>query len=165
MSKSSKMFSIKSFFAYCVFIIYSSCIPSHDNRLGTFGMLVFPFSKSTMEKTIDTLFYEYPQYCPPDKWHSLTVSNNAKNLIEGWIFYFGSHPEEMYGATLIGDSTMLSDKTTIRIAIRTVYNGQYWMVESALSSAEKKRIEARFDTEIISKLEKISGFKASRPIE
>ena len=50
------------------------------------------------------------------------------------------------------------------LAIRSVFTKRHnqWLKEEDFDEIEKQRIENRFDTEIIGKLEKYSGLKASR---
>lgn len=141
-----------------VITLFSSCYFGGDNRLGRFSLYTFPVSKHTLESTIDSLFKQYPEYKEvPKKWK---MDTNSKGLLESWTFYFKTEPEEMYGVTLIGDSAMLADKYSISIAIRTVYDGNHWKAVDAFDSKERNRIDDRFKTDIVSKLEKITRSKA-----
>lgn len=52
------------------------------------------------------------------------------------------------------------DTNTSTIAIRSVFNGKVWTEEGDTHRGERTRIEERFDSAIVSKLERLSGSTA-----
>ena len=71
----------------------------------------------------------------------------------------------MYYVSFYGDAndSLQKDTTTAGISIRAVEKANSgWTIEENTSSADKKRIEARFDKEIISKLELYTKTKSIR---
>jgi hypothetical protein len=135
--------------------------------LGSIGeMIVFPASKNRLSIAMDTLYSRHPEYKIPEKWEGFDDWSKAGyDFLEGKVFYFKSPPEEMYYVTFIGDSETLADTTKIGIGIRAIYNGNYkgrWLLADSLNSKETKRVETRFNKEIISRLEEYSKTKAKR---
>ena len=125
--------------------------------LGGFDPIKFETDKNTLGSALDSLYKLHPEYAIPDKWKDFdSWSERGFDFLNGRILYFSSPPEEMiYVTILAGDET--------RIAIRSVNNGQQrWLKEEDFSTADKERIERRFDSEIISKLEKLTKSKSVR---
>jgi len=150
-----------TFLSLCFF---TSCIGA--GTLGGFDTRMFPTSKRNLVKAIDTLFARIPDYKIPDKWRSLDDwRERGYNFLDARIFYFKSEPEEMYYVSFYGDAndSIQIDTNRTGIAIRAVNNGTgTWILEENTSSSDKKRIEARFDKEIISKLEQYTGTISTR---
>jgi hypothetical protein len=48
------------------------------------------------------------------------------------------------------------------ISIRSIYTRNRWFTQRDLDDSERERIENRFDSEIIKKIENITGTKAER---
>lgn len=116
--------------------------------------IYFPTSKSKLEVAIDSLYSKNPEFRVPDNWKKFdTWSARGYNFLESRIFYFKSVPEEMYYVTFIGDSAVLADTTKVAIGISAINKGENkWLLGNDLDSREKKRIERRFNDEIVSKL-------------
>ena len=159
------MINQKKFISFNYFIICLICC--NCSSCGTLGEIgsgkCFPTSKKALEVAFDSLYAKYPEYRTPAKWDSINDwSKRGYDFLESRIFYFKSSPEEMYYITFIGDSTVLADTTKIEIGIRAIYNGHKfgkWLLNSELDTKEKRRIESRFDNEIVSKLEEYTKTK------
>jgi hypothetical protein len=133
--------------------------------LGGFATITFPTSKRIVVIAIDSLFAQHPEYEIPDKWK---VHDDWKKrgyeFLDTRIFYFKSKPEEMYYVSFYGDAndSVQVDTTKTGISIRAVHNNAnyLWTKEDDISSSEEKRINKRFQSEIISKLEQYTNTKA-----
>jgi hypothetical protein len=68
----------------------------------------------------------------------------------------------MYYISFIGEVETLKDTTHIDIAIRSVFMGskRKWLKQEDFNKEEEDRIQTRFKTEIISKLEKYTNSKS-----
>ena len=132
--------------------------------LGGFDIRLFSTSKKNIEKAIDSIYINYPEYKIPEKWKARdNWSQQGCDFLDSRIFYFQNEPEEMYYVTFIGDSNdvIQHDTNHTRIAIRAVDNGvSGWVLEKDFSSGEKERIEERFDLEIISRLKNYAKTQA-----
>ncbi|MEP6844674.1 MAG: hypothetical protein ABI861_01665 [Panacibacter sp.] len=142
----------------------TSCIGA--GTLGGFDIRIFHTSKQNLVRAVDTLFAKYPEYQIPDKWKSFDDwKERGYDFLDSRIFYFKSEPEEMYYVTFLGavnDSVQVNNTST-SISIRAIDNGtSHWTLEEETNSPEKKRIENRFDQEIISKLEQYTNTKSTR---
>jgi len=83
-----------------------------------------------------------------------TSIKNSYFFLKSRTFYFKNDPEEMYYVTFKGDSAMLADPSKTTIAIRLINrSGPKWFKYVELDTIERKRIEERFDKEIILRLE------------
>lgn len=143
-----------------VVLICTNC----DGTLGGFNIVSFPVSKKKIETAFDNLYSDYPQYKIPSKWEEQNNwSKRGYNFLESRIFYFKEKPEEMYYISFIGEEETLKDTTHIDIAIRSVFIGskRKWLKQEDFSKEEENRIQARFKTEIISKLEKYTNSKTN----
>lgn len=151
-----------SFILIYVFLLSSCDIGA--GSLGSFDSRIFPTSKKQLEIGLNKLYKDYPEYNIPDKWKDFdSWSQNGYDFLESRIFYLKNHPEEMYYVSFIGDSVMLADPKQVIIAIRAVNKGDHkWFLEKDFDKQERERIEARFDKEIISKLEAYTQIKAKR---
>jgi len=126
------------------------------NGCGTLGGwtdICFPIPQKTLEVGIDILFVAHSEYKIPQKWNELNDwSQTGHDFLKSWIFYFQSLPEEMYYVTVVTNpANSIEPKTTI--AIRSVNMGYRWFNYDNVNEMERKRIQERFDKEIISKLE------------
>ena len=158
---------MKSFFKNPIIsTIISVLVICSVNSCGTLGgigeTIYFHTPKKQLEIAIDSLYANYPEYKIPGKWVNFNDWSRAGyDFLESRIFYFNSSPEEMYYVTFTGDTTESSTK--IGIGIRAIDRGDYyWLLEKDLDSKEIKRIEKRFDAEIVSKLERYTNSKAFR---
>ena len=153
---------IRIIFFCLIFCLVISC-----GTLGSIGdTIFFPTSKKKLEIAIDSLYAKHPEYKIPEKWEPFNDwSKLGYDFLESRIFYFKSEPEEMYYVAFYGDSTILADTTKVGIGIRAMYNGDYrgrWLLGDSLSFKEKQRIKARFDREIVSKLEEYTKTKVTK---
>ena len=132
--------------------------------LGGFDEINFPTSKENLERAIDSLYSSHPEYKIPPEWETYNDwSKRGYDFLESRIFYFQLPPNEMYYVSFIGDSAMLADTTQILISIRAVNKGtDYWYLRSDLDSREQQRIQARFNNEIVSKLELYTNSKSRK---
>ena len=142
-------------------LTFAGCIGA--GTLGGFEDRVFPVPRARLARAIDSLYAEYPEYKLPEKWQPLDDwKERGYGFLDSRIFYFKNMPEEMYYISFIGmpeDSTINNIEATISVrAVRDSASG--WMLEAGTSRAEKRRIEKRFDDEIIAKLERYTGVKA-----
>jgi hypothetical protein len=131
-----------------------------------FGEWNFSVSRKKLEIAIDSLYKIHPEYSIPQKWEKQNDwSERGYDFLESRIFYFKSSPEEMYYVTFIGDSATLANPSNVNIGIRSVFKEnthKQWLLSDDLNSPEKERIENRFDSEIIPKLEEYTKTKVSR---
>ena len=148
------------------FAIFFICtLISCDGTLGGFKTRIFPVSKVKIVLAIDSLYKENPEIKIPEKWkENDSWKKRGYGFLDTRIFYLKNNPEEMYYVSFIGDGndSIQSDKSLIRVAVRAVFTNRYrkWFYEKDFDENERKRIEDRFDSEIISKLEKYTGVKA-----
>lgn len=106
-----------------------------------------------LRSDIDSLFYKNPQYKLPEKWEDLDDwSKRGLGFLNGKFFYFNSVPEEMYYVTI--DSSSINGPRKATMFIRSVNMGYRWFNYADMDDKEKKRIEERFDNEIVLKLNK-----------
>jgi hypothetical protein len=155
----SNKFLFRMFLALFISFTIESC-----GTLGGFDQREFPLSYKIIEKNMDSILSQFPNYNIPEKWKKENDwSKRGYDFLESRIFYFSSAPEEMYYVTFVGDSAELSNPDKCRFAVRAVYNdsAKTWILNSQVSKEEKKRIETRFDNEIILKLEKLTGKNVS----
>ncbi|MFC5682023.1 hypothetical protein ACYE2N_09500 [Flavobacterium sp. MAHUQ-51] len=139
-----------------IIFLLTSCIGA--GTLGGFDLRTFPVSKRKIVLAIDTLYKHYPEYKIPDKWKIYDDwHKRGYDFLDSRIFYFKKYPEEMYYVTFYGDAndSIQVDTTKTSLSIRTYHNEQFnrWIKEENCNSKEKKRIQKRFDEEIISKVE------------
>jgi hypothetical protein len=136
---------------------------SCDGTLGGFNTISFPTSKKKIEIAIDSLYFNYSEYKIPDKYQEFNNwTKRGYDFLDSRIFYFSQSPEEMYYISFIGEEETLKDTTHIDIAIRSVFTGskRKWLKQEDFTKEEENRIQTRFKTEIISKLEKYTESKA-----
>lgn len=157
-----KHMKIKIFFT----LLFSCLLISCDGTLGGFDNRIFSTPKKNIEKAIDTLFVNNAELEIPEKWKEYdTWEKRGFGSLDTRIFYFQSEPEEMYYVSFVGDGNEKQDENGPTIlAIRSIFTKRHnkWLKEEDCDDNLKERIENRFDTEIISKLEKYSGIKAIR---
>lgn len=143
-------------------LLITFLLVSCDGTLAGFNVISFPTSKKKIEIAIDSLYSKYPEYKIPAKWDEYNNwSKRGYDFLESRIFYFKEAPEEMYYVTFVGEEETLKDTTHIDIAISSVFTDRKmkW-IEKDFSKEEENRIQERFKTEIISKLEKHTNTKA-----
>ncbi len=148
-------FILKISFLLIVFILINC-----DGTLGAFQPLQFPISKNRLEIAIDSLYSMHPKYKIPDKWKEENDwSKRGFDFLNSRIFYFKENPEEMYYTSIRVSNDSL---TQIDIAIRSVFIGskRKWLKQEDFTNEEENRIQTRFKTEIISKLEKYTNSKS-----
>ncbi|MES2544740.1 MAG: hypothetical protein V4548_07635 [Bacteroidota bacterium] len=147
------------------FILLFGCLFSNCGTLGGFDTRNFETSKKNIVKAIDTLFVKNPELEIPEKWKEYdTWKKRGFGFLDTRIFYFQSEPEEMYYVSFISDGNEKQDENGPTIlAVRSVFTKRHnnWLKEEDFGDDEKERIEKRFDAEIINKLEKYSGMKAT----
>ncbi|WP_295671699.1 hypothetical protein [uncultured Mucilaginibacter sp.] len=115
---------------------------------------------------MDSIFSKNPQYKIPEKWRDLdNWSQRGFGFLKGKIFYFKTSPEEMYYVTMLGDSIDDDIKLKTTIAIRAINTGYRWFKYNELSDEERKRINERFNEEIVPRLEVYTGNHASKETE
>jgi hypothetical protein len=152
---------IKIFLFFLFSLIFFNC-----GTLGGFDSRNFTTHKKNIEKAIDTLFAKNPELVIPEKWKSNDDwKKRGFGFLDTRIFYFQSEPEEMYYVSFVSDGNEKQDENGPTIlAVRSVFTKRHnkWLKEEDFDDNAKERIENRFDTEIISKLEKYSGLKATR---
>lgn len=146
------LFLYLSFFSGCNF---------GAGTLGAFETWHFQVPKKQLKAAIATIKKNNPEYELPESWEDLdNWSERGYDFLESEIFYFKDNPEEMYYVTFVGESS-LEDSDQASIAIRAINSGQSkWFLHEDMNQIEIERIEQRFTTEIISKLEMITNTKA-----
>ena len=140
-------------------VICTNC----DGTLGGFNIISFPVSKKKLEVAFDSLYSNYPEYQIPDKYQEFNKWQYwGANSLDAKTFYFSQSPEEMYYISFVGDEQTFKDTTHIDISIRSVFigNKRKWLKQEEFTKEEESRIQTRFKTEIITKLEKYTNSKA-----
>jgi hypothetical protein len=145
-------------------LVVSGCLGA--GTLGGFDLIKFSTSKRVLVNAIDSLYAQHPEYRIPNKWKARdNWKSRGYDFLDTRIFYFSSSPEEMYYVSFYGDAneSIQADTTTTGISIRAVNSGAdaHWAKESDFSPSEKKRIDERFRSEIVSKLEAYSNSEAT----
>lgn len=132
--------------------------------LGGFDIRFFPTSKKEVVKAIDDLYRNNPEYYIPEKWkYQDDWKARGYGFLDTRIYYFKNPPEEMYYVSFYGDSTIQANPHKIGMAVRAVYNDSHgWDIEKEFKRKERERVEQRFQTEIIAKLEVYTETKAIR---
>jgi hypothetical protein len=136
-------------------MLLAGCGYFSAGTLGGFPPITFPTTKKNLETAMVEFYKNHPEYSIPQKWKAEdTWPERGYDFLDSRIFYFSNDPEEMYYVTFIGDDSM--DKIgTATIAIRAVYsNSHHWDTYDELEESKQKEIEARFNDEVISRLEK-----------
>ena len=120
----------------------------------------FKTSHPVLDVAIDSLYAQHPEYKMPQQWATYDnfTLRPSKYLFKK-IFYFKSPPEEMYYVSLIDDSIMNGDTSQTGLAIRAVNRGGGWLQSDKFSYKEQKKIQRRFNKEIIAKLKDYSKAK------
>lgn len=147
-------------------ILFSHSLVGCDGTLGGFDNRNFEMPKQNIEKAIETLFVKNPELEIPEKWKDNDDwKKRGFGFLDTRIFYFKSEPEEMYYVSFVedGNENQNQNGPTI-LAIRSVFTKRHnrWLKEEDFDDYMKERIQNRFDTEIILKLEKYCGLKANR---
>ena len=126
--------------------------------LGAFEQIVLPIPKHQLKATLQRLHSEHPEYNIPEKWKMFNDwSKRGYEFLDSDLIYFSQEPEEMY---YISYFTPQSDSTKVKVAIRAINVGNAkWFLQKDLD----ERIEARFRTEIITKIEKYAGCASEEP--
>lgn len=158
----AQIMKIKFFFI----LLFSSLLISCDGTLGGIDNRTFETPKQNIEKAIETLFVKNPELKIPAKWKDNDDwKKRGFGFLDTRIFYFQSEPEEMYYVSFVenGNEKQNENGPTI-LSIRSVFTKRHnqWLKEEDFSKDEKERIEKRFDTEIINKIEIYSGIKATK---
>ena len=146
-------------FLLFVVIICINC----DGTLGGFNTVSFPVSKKKLEVAFDSLYSNYPEYKIPDKYQEFNSwSKRGYDFLDSRLLYFSQSPEEMYYISFVGDEQTFKDTSHIDVAIRSVWiaSKRKWLEQDDFSKEEENRIQTRFKSEIISKLEKYTNSKA-----
>jgi hypothetical protein len=120
----------------------------------------FKTSHTILNAAIDTLYFKNPEYKIPATW--LRYDNFAakpSTYLFKKIFYFKDKPEEMYYVSLIDDSIMTGDTSQTGLAIRAVNRGGEWMQVDKFDYKQQRKIQRRFNKEIISKLKEYTKAK------
>ncbi|AWV97142.1 hypothetical protein [Arcticibacterium luteifluviistationis] len=149
-----------------LFILLLFAMISCDGTLGGFESRSFNTPKQNIKRAIDTLFATNNELKIPEKWNEHDDwEDRGFGFLDTRIFYFQSEPEEMYYVSFVENGNEKQDENGPTIlAIRSIFTKRHnnWLKEEDFDDMEKERIETRFDTEIISKLENYSGVKAVR---
>lgn len=145
---------------FCTGVLLYGC-----DTMGQIGDTVsFRTSTDTLERAIDTLFAQHPEYKVPAQWEQYkNLKVRPADYVENKYFYLKSDTPEMYYVVLINNLKMRGDSSHTGLAIRAVNRGSdKWIREPDLDYKDEKRIARRFDTEIISKLQEYTGAKVRR---
>lgn len=142
-------------------LLYSCTGSISAGSLGGWDIIVFKIPAQKLEPGIDSFYKSNSNYLTPQKWKS-----EAENWINNYsylktvIFYFDASPEEMYYVTFI-DAGTGDNPNYSRLAIRGVKKGNdNWKRFDEFNASEQKRIEKRFEKEVITKLEQITKAKS-----
>lgn len=145
---------ITSFTICCLIIVGCGTSGGFDDRQ-------FALPKEKLRVAIDSVYIQDPKYKIPTKWKEFdNWSQRGFSFLESRIFYFREPPEEMYYVAFVNYSG--ADTTKSIIAIRAVFQEHgknIWLSKGDLRSKEADRIQKRFDSEIVSKLERYTKSK------
>ena len=145
-------------------LLLTGCIGA--GTLGGFDLRIFPVSKRKLVTAIDNLYARHSEYKIPDKWKGFDDwHGRGYDFLDSRIFYFNASPEEIYYVSFDGDANDSAqiDSTKTGLSIRAYRNDKFgWTIEDDCSSKEKRRVQKRFDDEIISKLEEYTNSKSAK---
>ena len=130
-------------FCFIAIVLFSSC-----GTTGHVRFYNFDSPKSEVEKDLLKVINSDSAFSVPTKW----VESTRDDLFERYYAYFHSGPEEMYQIGFTGDSTQWKASSACKLALIGIYDGDTWKFEKDLSRKEEKRIQNRFETNILSKL-------------
>lgn len=90
------MLSLKKISVATLAISSVSC-DMFAGTLGTFRQWTFPVQKTELYKAVNILFKNHPEYLVPDELKDMDDwEDRGYGFLDGKIFYFKDHPEEMY---------------------------------------------------------------------
>lgn len=144
------------FYVLIVFFALISC----DGTLGGFNTIRFPISKKKLELAFDSLYTNYPEYKIPDKFQEYNFwSKSGYDFLDSRLIYFSELPEELYYVSFVGEEETFKDTSHIDIAIRSVFVGskKKWLKQKDFSKEEEIRIQTRFKSEIVSKIQEFTN--------
>jgi hypothetical protein len=121
---------------------------------GTTGHIKFYYfdaSKKEVEKRLKEIINQDSLHIVPSKWKEHTMGD----YFERYYVYFSNSPEEMYQIGFTGDSSDWKNANYSKLGLICVYAGEQFEYENDLSYREIKRIEKRFEEEILSRLDLI----------
>ncbi|RYU87378.1 hypothetical protein EWM62_16865 [Mucilaginibacter terrigena] len=118
-----------------------------------------------MEFALKQIYKDHPEYLIPEKWEQFNDwSRRGYDFLDSRIFYFKDAPEEMYYISFIKDPEDPAAAKSVILAVRAVQrdSSTSWLLQKDFNEKQQEEIEARFDKEIVSKLEKYTLTKAKR---
>lgn len=129
--------------------------------LGGFETWHFSIPRAIIDMKIDSLYSSHPEYKIPEKWRYLDNWNERGfGFLKGKILYLADPPEEMYYFSYIAAGTGDENPEDARLSIRAINSGVSWLKKDDISKEESRRVENRFYSELIFKLEKSTKVRA-----
>lgn len=132
------------YFTLVLLILLSDC-----GTTGHVAFYNFSASKKEVEISLSRVINKDSNYTVPAKWKD--VGNG--DVLERKYIYFKTKPEEIYQIGFTGDTTEWNYSSTCKLGLIGVFNGEEWKFEKNLPAQEKKRVQNRFESEILSKTE------------
>ena len=112
-------------------------------------------SKDSIQNVIDIFLEENPQYRVPEKWKEAYLKR-ASTFSDDFFIYFNQSPEELYWVKYYRDKMYWQEhpKNSRIVLVGVFTHDEKWNLydEFKLCYKGKKRIEKRFEKEILSKL-------------
>jgi len=158
------------FFSLSLLSILIRCNTFSPGTLGSFQKWRFPIPEKQFDSEVNAFFKNNPQYLVPGKWEHLdSWKQNGYGSLNGRIFYFSSHPEEIYYVSYSADVEEFEDEKKSKsttVSVRAVNLGEEgaWPTVEDLEKNEKEihRIDDRFYKQIVTKLEKQANVKSEK---
>jgi len=123
-------------------VLFSSC-----GSAGHIKFYDFVVSKRDAKKELVNVINSNG-YLAPAHWNNYELGETKEDI----FIYFKKEPKELYvvGFNDYGDNPDYKDKTVL--ALVGIFDGKTWKYASDLSWSEEKRMNKRFQTEILSKM-------------
>jgi hypothetical protein len=129
-------------------VFFSLLLLSGCGTLGHLQFYYFNADKYKVEKDLVHVINADSTHAVPEKWnYAATVGF----LHEKYV-YFNNSPEEMYQIGFTGDSSEWDREGVCKLSLDGIFKWSKWEFEGKISSSEEKRVEKRFETEILARV-------------
>jgi hypothetical protein len=126
-----------------LFLVLISC-----GTMGHIAFYEFNLPKYTVEKDLNNIIDKDSIFSLPAKMRPEGVDEYFETIYVN----FKTNPIEIYQLGFNGDSAIWKNSTKSTLALIGVYNGDSWRFDRDLGYDEERRIEARLEDSILSKL-------------
>lgn len=158
------------FFFISLISLLIRCNTFSPGTLGSFQKWRFPIPEKQFDSEVNAFFKNNPQYLIPEKWEHLdSWKQNGYGSLNGKIFYFSSHPKEIYYVSYSADVEGFEDKKNPnqrqflkeQLTWEKKERGPQQKIQKK-NEKEIHRIDDRFYKQIITKLEKQANVKSEK---